>query len=1500
MLNQPGALMSPLRRRLMNGASLPPVVPTAPVIRAGIAPAPWTYPVTPDVDVAWYRAANFDNAVAGNLSQPGLTPTRSAIAHACGFMPNTTGSTTAPSYLPYQTGPDGVTLDAQICTFDAAEILYCHRSTTEGPLPAGTYTLAFDYVREGASDQDFQAGLATGLVNLTATVAWQSAALEFTYSGAGDIVIRSATGVSANVRIARRRLHPGTAASLPAWADTHFVGGRKVVAANNALTVNNDGVVLADGERGLMVYDKNYKTGGTTHTSILAVAFFDATGFDATQNNVVLATDEDAGLGTVAESIQLFLQNTTGFEGQITFEPFTESIRGFASVDCRDQGVIAVGIWLRNGIKTAFIDCIPARTTEEAFTSIKTAIFRQGANNGDTKPEKTAYNLPGTFVRTLIHAMPPSATLETASVLIQAAKQKVMEEIGDPSVGFPVHVLNIGDSNDQDSADGWTNIARRRNYLGGGRKALPWSILAVGGAGVTAGATTFYEQLDTGLDATDTNPDCGGWRMIDAAKAAAQPIIVSLRGGTNDRERMSSDYVDLFDEYAALYDDILARWEGVILHISSPLAIINDSGWPNFNTNRLLFAALQQAYAAANPRVFFCDVTNDPYLGSTAEANSGVSIYFEPLGVHLITAGDARMAEIQRPVLAAAYDYAVHWRKPLPALPQIGHILHYGQSPSTGAIPIGDDLTDPVSTGTYADALQFVGGAHMMVKGTPNYTSLVPLQEERYSINTGLPSSQTYSETYRTGWARMFWRLLERKGYRRADVDFTPLLSVVGVTGQSLLPGGGKDGLSRDLTTGKPYKGLLDNVTGGLACATALGKTYEVLEITYDQGAEDNFQSISGATHKAALKQLAIDLNADIKGITGQSRNVILRVIPDNSKGYRGRAGDSQIARAQIEAAQESDLIQLGPSQWAFITGVHYEPFQSYWVGANLAYYFVRDQLESNPVVPLLPTKVERVGNSYRATYAVDPGDILYTSTVFPPYQPDFGVDTWSSDGLTERSVSPDPVLVGNICIDWTATTGATGDVYQFGNPNQGGNIFAGSQSQPQLVDPVFGHKILKPLLFTHMTADNVASLPYLAPTGGIGNQTPLAPGGSASMAEDAVLSGTVPGSDPDGDTLTFSVVTPPASGVLVLNADGTYTYTPAANFNGVRSFVYQVADGNGGTATGTFTITITPVNDAPNAPDSTGTVANNATLSGTVVATDVDGDSLTYSVTVAPGSGSVSMNSAGAYTYTPAGGYTGSVSFTWQATDGTLSDTGTVTITVTAPTPTLPSSLDGRIAAWWSADHDVNITRDGSGFVSSWAPTVEGVTLLQATAGIQPVYDPTGWNGTSPAIVFDTDDYLRALSVPANAPTGAAPGEILIIVDQQGSDTTGTRQAYARGGTANGTFRGIRRAYVSSVHRARAGDGTNHVTEAAVTFTGRKYILLRYDGSAWKISVNGGSETSLTATTNTGTSRTVIGNTTSGVTNSWIGAIRDVIETKDALTSGERADLLTWAAGRV
>src|SRR5262249_47633127 len=98
------------------------------------------------------------------------------------------------------------------------------------------------------------------------------------------------------------------------------------------------------------------------------------------------------------------------------------------------------------------------------------------------------------------------------------------------------------------------------------------------------------------------------------------------------------------------------------------------------------------------------------------------------------------------------------------------------------------------------------------------------------------------------------------------------------------------------------------------------------------------------------------------------------------------------------------------------------------------------------------------------------------------------------------------------------------------------------------------------------------------------------------------------------GDTLTFEKVTGPTSGTLTLNTNGSFTYTPDANFNGTDEFTFRVFDGRQYSNVATIQLTITPVNDPPVVdvgPDRTADEGEMLTF--TALTGDVDGDALTY-----------------------------------------------------------------------------------------------------------------------------------------------------------------------------------------------------------------------------------------------------------------------------------------------
>jgi VCBS repeat-containing protein len=191
-------------------------------------------------------------------------------------------------------------------------------------------------------------------------------------------------------------------------------------------------------------------------------------------------------------------------------------------------------------------------------------------------------------------------------------------------------------------------------------------------------------------------------------------------------------------------------------------------------------------------------------------------------------------------------------------------------------------------------------------------------------------------------------------------------------------------------------------------------------------------------------------------------------------------------------------------------------------------------------------------------------------------------------------------------------------------------------------------------------------------------NTPPVAANDSYSTNEDTALSVPAPGvlgndSDPDGDTLTAQKASDPAHGTVSFNANGSFTYTPAANYNGPDSFTYTANDGEFDSNVATVNLTVNAVNDAPTTTndsystneDTPLTIAAPGVLSND---SDVDGNTLTAVKVSDPAHGSVTLNSNGSFTYTPAANYNGPDSFTYKANDGTAdSNVATVNLTVNA-----------------------------------------------------------------------------------------------------------------------------------------------------------------------------------------------------------------------------------------
>lgn len=191
------------------------------------------------------------------------------------------------------------------------------------------------------------------------------------------------------------------------------------------------------------------------------------------------------------------------------------------------------------------------------------------------------------------------------------------------------------------------------------------------------------------------------------------------------------------------------------------------------------------------------------------------------------------------------------------------------------------------------------------------------------------------------------------------------------------------------------------------------------------------------------------------------------------------------------------------------------------------------------------------------------------------------------------------------------------------------------------------------------------------APAGVVDNYT---------VDEDTVLTVVAPGvlandTDSMGDPLTAELVTGPTNGVLTLNPDGSFTYTPNANYFGSDSFVYRAFDGELYSENTTVSITINDVaepNQAPVATADNYTLTENTTLTTTTANgvllndTDANGDTLTAALVSDVSNGVLTLNPNGSFVYTPTAEYFGSDSFVYRTFDGTVySANATVTFTI-------------------------------------------------------------------------------------------------------------------------------------------------------------------------------------------------------------------------------------------
>jgi VCBS repeat-containing protein len=225
-------------------------------------------------------------------------------------------------------------------------------------------------------------------------------------------------------------------------------------------------------------------------------------------------------------------------------------------------------------------------------------------------------------------------------------------------------------------------------------------------------------------------------------------------------------------------------------------------------------------------------------------------------------------------------------------------------------------------------------------------------------------------------------------------------------------------------------------------------------------------------------------------------------------------------------------------------------------------------------------------------------------------------------------------------------------------------------------------------------------------------NDAPATIDGSLNADEDgaavttSVLASDVD-SDDDANSLTYAISNGPAEGSATSNGDGTFTFDPGADFQDLAagatrsvSFDVTATDGQGvASNTSTVDVTVTGVNDLPVITQGDGPLlvtmsedgSPTAFVAPTLAATDIDGDTLTWSASSSASPGDENVSGTGAspttFTYTPHANHNGTDSFTIEVSDGN-GGTDSITVDVTIEQVNDPAIFSGDLSG-----EGINIT---------------------------------------------------------------------------------------------------------------------------------------------------------------------------------------------------------------
>ena len=602
--------------------------------------------------IDWSDAATRARRFARNQNAP--VPSANMIAYPTGPMVNEGGGST-PTRTQFSTlAPDpGGTNNAMRCQATANnQVVYFVRSA-QGPMPpAGQYTLrlrarAAPGTGPWAISFGFSGGYTAGSVP---DLDWQDPANEaattftttFTYNGTSDMALRlNASG--ADVLVDRLQLYEG--ASVPAWADEAFGGGRLPYAFANSLTLDADNNVNQVGVvSGLTLLDPAFPAAHTyTGYTRMTVSSLAATPSAATH----VANLHVADGGTTTSNLLQF-DNTAPYGGELNAFHGGASTRSSHAANIAGKGVFIGGDGRSETVRKVWVDTAPQAVSDSAFAGLSVRRWSLGGYSATNIAGLRSFTAPGTYCYTVIWDRLLSDA-EWTSVANHLRQRLITRGVA-RMLMTDMHVIS-GDSNSTRGTGDWTQLVTADGYMTGQRNLIT-TVTSVGGQGL--------EHIVNGV--SDTAPatitTAGRYWQKDrptllGAVEDGRYALYHLPIGTNDWDWLESvgatTYVGWVQDFIVA---VLAEHPRIHVLWYSLLPQTTTSR-PNWEALRLAVNSDMAAWISGQSRVHLCDFGGSATIGDRSLQAGGGGTYYLSDEIHFAPAGDVEAASICRAAVMA-------------------------------------------------------------------------------------------------------------------------------------------------------------------------------------------------------------------------------------------------------------------------------------------------------------------------------------------------------------------------------------------------------------------------------------------------------------------------------------------------------------------------------------------------------------------------------------------------------------------------------------------------------------------------------------------------------------------------------------------------------------------------------------------------------------------------------------------------------------------------------